>query len=88
MNCIDQPGLAVTPAPTSLEPDMSDTPKNSWQAHIDHVRAKRPPAALAALTSLIEEIYFSGRVSDEGVLAIVETRAAASIAERTAAIAV
>ncbi len=55
---------------------------------VDHVRARRSPPALAALTAQIEEIYFSGRVPDEDVLPSVEANAAAAIAERAAGVAV
>ncbi len=55
---------------------------------VDHVRARRSPPALAALTAQIEEIYFSGRVPDEDVLPSVEANAAAAIAERPAGVAV
>lgn len=52
---------------------------------VDHVRAQRPPVALAALTSFVEEVYFSGRVSDEVVLVEAEAKAADVITERAAA---
>ncbi|MBL8627080.1 MAG: carboxypeptidase regulatory-like domain-containing protein [Myxococcales bacterium] len=55
---------------------------------VDHVRARRSPPALAALTAQIEEVYFSGRVPDEDVLPAVEANAAAAIAERAAGVAV
>lgn len=55
---------------------------------VDHVRTRRPPPALAALTSAIEELYFSGRVADESTLPAIESKATAAIAERTAGVAV
>ena len=55
---------------------------------VDHVRARRSPPALAALTAQIEEIYFSGRVPDEDVLPSVEANAGAAIAEGAAGVAV
>ncbi len=54
---------------------------------VDHVRAKRPPAALAALTALVEEVYFSARVSEEEIIPIAEAKAAAAIAERAGGLA-
>ena len=35
---------------------------------VDHVRGRRPSPALAALTSLVEEIYFSSRLAGEAVI--------------------
>src|SRR5262249_59158456 len=35
---------------------------------VDHVRTKRPSPALADLTDFVEEIYFSPRLTSEGVL--------------------
>ncbi|HEU0034089.1 MAG TPA: carboxypeptidase-like regulatory domain-containing protein [Kofleriaceae bacterium] len=35
---------------------------------VDHVRSRRPSAALAELTDFVEEVYFSGRVPSETVL--------------------
>ncbi len=55
---------------------------------VDHVRARRSPPALAALTAQIEEVYFSGRLPDESILPQVEANAAAAIAERAAGVAV
>jgi hypothetical protein len=55
---------------------------------VDHVRARRAPPALAALTAQIEEVYFSGRLPDESILPQVEANAAAAIAERAAGVAV
>lgn len=49
---------------------------------VDHVRAHRPPPALSALTALVEEVYFSARISDEDLIPTAEARAAAAIAER------
>ena len=49
---------------------------------VDHVRAGRPPVALAELTSFVEEAYFSARTPDEAVLPLAEARVAAALAER------
>ncbi|MEZ4404662.1 MAG: carboxypeptidase-like regulatory domain-containing protein [Kofleriaceae bacterium] len=55
---------------------------------VDHVRAARPPTALAALTALVEEVYFSGRTFEPAVIPTVQQQAAAAIAERSAGVAV
>ncbi len=49
---------------------------------VDHVRARRPPEALADLTGFIEEAYFSARTPDEGILPTAESKVAAALAER------
>lgn len=54
---------------------------------VDHVRTHRPPPALTALTALVEEVYFSARVSEEEIIATAEARAAAAVAERAGGIA-
>lgn len=51
---------------------------------VDHVRAKRPSPALADLTDFVEEIYFSGRLAAETVLAEAGERVDRAIGERAA----
>jgi hypothetical protein len=52
---------------------------------VDHVRAKRPSPALAELTDFVEEIYFSPRLAEEGVLPQAEGRVTQALNERTRA---
>lgn len=49
---------------------------------VDHVRSRRPSPALAELTNLVEEVYFSARVSDEAILALASSRVEAAMMER------
>lgn len=49
---------------------------------VDHVRAKRPSPALAELTDFVEEIYFSPRLAEEGVIATAEGRVTRALNER------
>jgi hypothetical protein len=49
---------------------------------VDHVRAKRPSPALADLTDFVEEVYFSGRLAAETVLAEAGERVDRAIGER------
>lgn len=49
---------------------------------VDHVRAKRPSPALAELTDFVEEIYFSPRLAEEGVLETAEGRVSRALNER------
>ena len=49
---------------------------------VDHVRARHPSPALAELTSFVEEIYFSSRLSEETVLPMASERVDRAIRER------
>jgi len=49
---------------------------------VDHVRSKRPSPALADLTSFVEEIYFSSRLSAETVLPEASEQVDRAIRER------
>ena len=49
---------------------------------VDHVRGKRPSPALADLTNLVEEIYFSARLAEETVLAAASEQVDRAIRER------
>jgi hypothetical protein len=51
---------------------------------VDHVRGKRPSPALADLTNFVEEIYFSPRLAEEGVLQTASERVDEAVRERTA----
>src|SRR4051812_17191286 len=50
---------------------------------VDHVRAKRPSPALAALTDFVEELYFSPRLAPEAVLATANEHVERAVKERT-----
>lgn len=52
---------------------------------VDHVRASRPSPALASLTDLVEEVYFSARPAHEDVVPSARERVEAAVAERAAA---
>jgi hypothetical protein len=52
---------------------------------VDHVRSKRPTPALAELTSLVEEIYFSARITAETVLPEASEQVDRAIRERARA---
>jgi hypothetical protein len=52
---------------------------------VDHVRSKRPSPALADLTILVEEIYFSSRVASETVLPTASEQVDRAIRERARA---
>jgi hypothetical protein len=49
---------------------------------VDHVRSKRPSPALATLTDLVEEVYFSPRIASDAVLPQTQAQADAAMAER------
>ncbi|HEU4732423.1 MAG TPA: carboxypeptidase-like regulatory domain-containing protein [Kofleriaceae bacterium] len=49
---------------------------------VDHVRSRRPTPALADLTSFVEEIYFSARISEETVLPAASEHVDRAIRER------
>ncbi len=49
---------------------------------VDHVRAKRPSPALVELTDFVEEVYFSPRLAEEGVLPHAEGRVTRALNER------
>jgi len=52
---------------------------------VDHVRSKRPSPALADLTTLVEEIYFSARLAEETVLPEASEQVDRAIRERARA---
>jgi carboxypeptidase family protein len=52
---------------------------------VDHVRSKRPSPALADLTDLVEEIYFSARIPSETVLPSASEAVDRAIRERARA---
>ena len=52
---------------------------------VDHVRSTRQSPALADLTDLVEEIYFSARLASETVLPLVMERVELAMRERTRA---
>jgi hypothetical protein len=49
---------------------------------VDHVRSKRPSPALAELTDLVEEVYFSPRLVEATILPVATTRVEAAMLER------
>lgn len=49
---------------------------------VDHVRARKPSPALAALTDLVEEVYFSARVAPESVIGTAAEHVDLAIKER------
>jgi carboxypeptidase family protein len=49
---------------------------------VDHVRSKRPSPALADLTSFVEEVYFSSRITGETVLPDASEQVDRAIRER------
>ena len=49
---------------------------------VDHVRSRRPSPALAALTSFVEEVYFSSRLAGEAVIPHASEQVDRAIRER------
>lgn len=49
---------------------------------VDHVRSKRPSPALAELTDLVEEVYFSPRIVEAAILPVATSRVEAAMMER------